>query len=101
MAAQVVWTETALADLDALAAYIARDSSTYAARVVERIIAAIGRAADFPMSGRVVPEYEREALRETVVWPYRIVYLAEPDLIRIVTIVHGARLLKDDMEASY
>lgn len=51
------------------------------------------------MSGRVVPEYEREALRETIVWPYRIVYLAEPDLIRIVTIVHGARLLKDDLEA--
>ncbi|MDY7020592.1 MAG: type II toxin-antitoxin system RelE/ParE family toxin, partial [Cyanobacteriota bacterium] len=35
---QVVWSPKALDDIDAIAAYIARDSVSYAAAVVQRII---------------------------------------------------------------
>ena len=39
MARRMVWTEPALEDLEAMAAYIARDSLRYAAAVVFRAVA--------------------------------------------------------------
>ena len=50
---------------------------------------------EFPRSGRVVPELEREAYREVILGTYRIVYRIEADRAEILTVVHSARLLPD------
>ncbi|MFO0838998.1 MAG: type II toxin-antitoxin system RelE/ParE family toxin [Phycisphaerae bacterium] len=100
MAAQVVWSETAITDLCAIAAYIARDSPTYSAALIERIFYAVESLARFPTMGRVVPEYAREELRQVIVRPYRIVYRAGSAAIQIVTVVHGARSLPPGRDAS-
>jgi toxin ParE1/3/4 len=53
---RIVWAPQSLQDLEGLRAYIATDSPRYADLTIRRIVAAIERLADFPESGRIVPE---------------------------------------------
>jgi toxin ParE1/3/4 len=55
MAYQVVWSPKALEDADAIAAYIARDSASYAAAVVQKILDTTRNLSTFPFAGRIVP----------------------------------------------
>jgi plasmid stabilization system protein ParE len=71
---QVRWTPQAAEDLQAIYDFIARDSTVYAQLTVEDILSAIDRLTRFPLLGRRVPERERDALRELIKPPYRIVY---------------------------
>ncbi len=57
---KVYWTETAQAHLDAIYVYISRGSPEYALRVVDRLTRRSQQLADFPLSGRKVPEFETE-----------------------------------------
>ena len=63
---QVVWAPQAIEDVEAIRAYVARDSPHYANLVVERIVAAVGRLETHPLSGRVVREVGDESLREVI-----------------------------------
>ncbi|MBV8780028.1 MAG: type II toxin-antitoxin system RelE/ParE family toxin [Phycisphaerae bacterium] len=93
MAHRLIWSPESLDDLDALAEYIARDSRIYAGRMVRRIREAAQHACRFPEIGRVVPEIERESVREIIVSPYRLIYSVESDRISVIAVIHGARLL--------
>lgn len=75
---------------------MARDSPYYADLVVERIVAAVARLENYPLSGRVVPEVADQLLREVIHASYRIVYRLRPDVVEILTVFHGARLLRLD-----
>ena len=88
---RVVWTRPARDDLREIRAYIAQDSERYARVVVARLVAAVRRLREHPLSGRVVPELARPTIREVIVGTYRIVYRVTPDAIQILTVVHGAR----------
>ncbi len=67
MACQVEWSPRAVEDVEAIALYIAADSVSYAAAVVKKIIEATRRLSRFPFAGRVVPEFDDEAIREPLV----------------------------------
>ena len=54
---KIHWAATAEGHLDAIYAYIAQDSPTYALRTVDRITKKSQQIAAFPLSGRCVPEY--------------------------------------------
>jgi len=88
---RIVWTLQAVEAVEAIRSYIARDSAHYAALTAERIVDSVERLKEFPRSGRVVPELEREAYREVILGTYRI----EADRAEILTVVHSARLLPD------
>lgn len=88
---KIRWTEPAVADLEAIRDYIARDSGFYAAQFVERILQVIDTLVDFPLRGRKVPEAGRTDVRETILGAYRIMYRVEPETILILAIMHGAR----------
>ena len=88
---RVVWTSPARDDLREIRAYVARDSAQYARLVVERLLAAVERLQDYPLSGRIVPEVEQPTLREVVAGAYRIVYRVTASEVHILTVVHGAR----------
>jgi plasmid stabilization system protein ParE len=87
---KVHWTETAEAHLDAIYAYIAQDSETYALRTVDRITRRSKQIGEFPLSGRKVPEYELDRIREVFSGPYRIIYHIKPDQINVIAVIHGA-----------
>lgn len=53
---RVRWSATAQNDLRNIHSYIARDSSTYASRFVDRIREAIDNVRIFPEAGSRVPE---------------------------------------------
>ena len=92
---KLVWSPTAIADLNDICAYIARDSEYYARLFAQQLTATVETIATFPQAGRIVPEFQRQDLRERLFQNYRIVYRVKPGSVEIVAIVHGARLIKD------
>lgn len=62
--AEVGWSPRAIEDVQTIAAYIAEDSLAYAKSVAQKIVARTRRLSRCPMSGRVVPEFENEHIRE-------------------------------------
>lgn len=94
MAYQIVWSSTAIEDVEAIATYISRDSSAYAAAVVQKILDVTRNLSNFPFSGRIVPELkEEDAIREKFAYNYRIIYRIENDTITIASVIHGKRIL--------
>ena len=91
--AEVRWTPQAASDLEAIADFIAQDSPQYASLFVIDVFAAVERLGPFPESGRIVPEKGDPAIREIIFGNYRIVYRHRKDLVELLTIHHGARLL--------
>ena len=57
--AQVVWTEPALSDLDAIAEYIALDKPGTAVNLVHKVFSSTGRLEQFPESGHKPPEFKK------------------------------------------
>jgi toxin ParE1/3/4 len=70
---QIVWSPEALADVEAIASYIARDSAVYAQAVVEKILETARHVREFPFMGRIVPELGQETIRERLVYSYRLI----------------------------
>jgi toxin ParE1/3/4 len=93
--AAVTWTDQALDDLDAVCLFIGRDAPRYAEVFAARVFRTTERLAAFPQSGRVVPEFGREDVRELIVQSYRVIYHVLPDEVEILTVHHGARPLTD------
>ncbi|MBI5192300.1 MAG: type II toxin-antitoxin system RelE/ParE family toxin [Nitrospirae bacterium] len=90
---KIHWTDTAEGHLDAIYAYIARDSPEYAIRMVDRLTRRSQQIADFPLSGRKVPEFEMEQIREVIEGPYRIIYHIKPDQIDVLAVIHGSQVI--------
>jgi len=88
---RIVWTEPALSDMEGIHAYIARDSEFYANALLLEIIEAVAGLASFPRMGRFVPELHDDLTREIPVGDYRVVYDVAGDMVRILTVLHGAR----------
>jgi addiction module RelE/StbE family toxin len=90
---RVHWTNKAVKHLSAIYEYIAQDSPVYAQRMIDRLTRRSEQIAALPLSGRMVPEYEVEDIREVIEKPYRIIYRIKADQIDVLAIVHGAQLL--------
>lgn len=88
---KVHWTDTACGHLDAIHAYISQDSPEYAKRVVDKLTKRSQQIVDFPLSGRTVPEYELDQIREVIEYPYRIIYHIKSDQIDVLAVLHGAQ----------
>lgn len=89
---KLVWTDESILDLQEIRDYIARDSQFYASIEIEKIFSYEKQMCDYPYSGRTVPEYSDEYIREFIEGPYRIIYrIAGDSLIQVLTVVHGSR----------
>ena len=92
---KIIWTDFAVGDLKSIHEYISKDSKVYADRHIERLISRIDQLEMNPHSGRVVPEFNIDTLRELIEGSYRIIYQIKPDRISIIRIHHSARQLRD------
>ena len=88
---KVEWTDNALEQLWAIHEYIAQSSPEYAQRVVDRLTKRTQQIRDFPLSGRMVPEYNAPQIREVIEGSYRIIYYIKPDQIDVLAVIHGAQ----------
>ena len=98
---RVVWSPTALGQLDEIYGIIAaeRDSAT-AAKWFFKIKDAADGLANFPLSGPPIPECTFEdhftdfvALRQLVVKPYRIIYEVTDPACNILGVMRTSRLI--------
>ncbi|MHB8708489.1 MAG: type II toxin-antitoxin system RelE/ParE family toxin [Desulfuromonadales bacterium] len=96
MACRVTWSPQALADIEAIAAFIEQDSPFYARAVVTRIVAIARQIAQFPLEGRIVPEMRDASIRELFVFSYRVIYRVEGESATVVAVIHGKRLLETE-----
>ena len=96
MAARVTWSQAALDDVDAIADYVSRDSAVHARRVVDELFALADSLTEQPQRGRVVPELEDEMVRERFLYSYRLIYELHSDVVKILAVIHGRRLLEAD-----
>ncbi|MBI4826233.1 MAG: type II toxin-antitoxin system RelE/ParE family toxin [Nitrospirae bacterium] len=95
MAYSIKWSPRAASNFEDICDYIAKDSRYYAALFAKKIISIVETISQFPKTGRVVPEYNNENLREKIYENYRIVYRIKNEIIEIVVICHGARQLEN------
>ncbi|MEH2035747.1 type II toxin-antitoxin system RelE/ParE family toxin [Nostoc sp.] len=54
--------------------------------------------ANFPLSGRIVPEFETEQIREVIEGSYRIIYYIKPEQIDVLAVIHGAQEITPSIE---
>ncbi|BBO93085.1 type II toxin-antitoxin system RelE/ParE family toxin [Desulfosarcina ovata] len=94
----VHWTHNAIEHLANIYEYITLNSPTYARQMVDRLTRRSAQIADQPLSGRRVPEYPAEDVRELIENPYRIIYRIKKDRIDVLAVIHGARLMPDAFE---
>ncbi len=98
--AEVIWTEPALQELDAIAEYIALDNPAAARHLVQEVFDKIERLEDFPQSGRIPPELPDSVYREVVVPPCRIFYREDEQRVLILFVMREERQLRAFMLGS-
>ena len=78
--------------------YAAQNSKIYADRLIERLIRRSEQIARFPRSGRMVPEYKREDIREVIERSYRIIYRVSEQHLDVLAVLHGARRIPSEVQ---
>ena len=92
---RIAFAVSAVADLEAIRAWRAEQHvPDVGDRLLRDIVAAVERLADFPESGRVVPEFGLTQLREIIHPPFRIVYRLGDDRVRVGRIWRSERQLE-------
>ena len=94
MAYRVVWSSKAVEDVDAIATYIARDSPSYAAAVVQKILDTTRHLNHCPLAGSTVSEFDDPAIKEKLAYTYRLIYRVRDQLVTVAAIVHTKQLLE-------
>jgi len=92
--AQVIWTEPALSDLNAIAEYIALDKPSAAVNLVQKVFSSTDRLEQFPESGRKPSELKKSRYLEIIVSPCRIFYRIEDDKVYILYVMRSERSLR-------
>ena len=88
---RLVWTEGANRGLNQVIEYIAEDSPAAAVRFLEIVLDTAQSLSVLAERGRIVPEMQRQDIREVFVYSYRILYRVTQSEIQIVGFLHGAR----------
>jgi plasmid stabilization system protein ParE len=93
MAYKLIWSPAARDDLHDITVFIARDDSDRAMYFGYELISETDRLQEFPLLGRIVPEYRNDNLREIIFRRYRIVYRVkhENKHCEIARVWHSAR----------
>lgn len=92
--ADVIWTEPALSDIDAIADYIALENPAAAKALVQRIFEHTDHLEAHPTIGSKLPEYEGWRYRQIVEPPCRVIYRQEKNTVFIVHVMRSEKLLR-------
>lgn len=93
MGFKIVFTKPTIQDLGNLVVFISRDNPREGEKFGYEIADKAQNLSEYPLFGRVVPEFKTESLREIIHRPYRILYRVrkEQKLIEILRVWHAAR----------
>ena len=93
---KVFWTDTAVDHLSALYNQIAQTSTPAAQALIDRLTRRSKQISTFPNSGRIVPEFANDRIREIIEGKYRIIYTIQSNQIEILAVLHGAQQLEEN-----
>lgn len=90
---KVIWSDTAIADLQDICSYIAHDDTQAAGRIGRGVLDHVRILASFPFIGPAYPRGSHGSLREIVFRSYRIFYDVSESTrsVEILHVWHGAR----------
>lgn len=91
---KIVWSPLALERVESIVNYIAEDKPGAAREWVDELFNCVERLAQFPESGRVVPEVGLKRIREVVFRSYRVIYSIS-NQVDVLTVRRSSQLLKD------
>lgn len=86
-------TPLAVADLESIATYIAKDSPARAASFVSEFRLVIDAIGDVPRAFPLVPRYEAKGVRRLVHGNYLVFYRIASERVDVLRVAHGARNL--------
>jgi len=92
--AQIIWTEPALNDLDAIADYIAVENPQAAATLVQRVFRHVEQLKEHPESGSHPPELKHSRYRQIIEPPCRVFYRFDGDHVVILHVMRSEQLLR-------
>jgi toxin ParE1/3/4 len=94
VSARISLAESAVRDFEAIRDwYVGQSAAEVGDRLIREILASLDQLAEFPESGRVVPEFDQPWLRELVRPPFRVVYRVDRERVRVVRIWRSERLM--------
>lgn len=93
---EIVWSEPALADLDAIADFIALEDPAAASALVQRVLSHVEQLAAHPASGSQPPELPRSRYREIVEPPCRVFYRYDDDRVFVLYVMRSQQQLRRD-----
>lgn len=91
--AEVIWTEPALSDLDAIADYIALENPVAASELVRRVFEHVGQLEIHPESGSKPVELKRSRYRQIVEPPCRVLYRYDGRSVFVLYVMRSERAL--------
>jgi plasmid stabilization system protein ParE len=92
---KITFAASAVKDLEEIRIWYAdQQVPSIGEELLKEIIGRVERLADFPESGRIVPEFGLTNLREIINSPFRIIYRLDRNRVRIVRVWRSERLLK-------
>ena len=93
----VRWTDRAKTRLRLIHNRISEHSVSTADKEIDKLLSSSARLSELPHSGRKVPEYGQEDVRELLIKPYRLIYWILPDRIDILTVIHYRQHLDNQL----
>ena len=89
---KVRFTSTGRTQFLAALAYIRRDDPTTASRFRQRVETRLRRLEQFPLSGRVIPEFPDMPHREIIISPYHFFYRVKKETVWVIAVWYSAQL---------
>lgn len=90
----IKWSTDTLLDLDAISEYISKGSPENAKKFIQDIFKKVENLSTFPFMGRTVPDRSNEKIHEILHKNYRIIYEIKEDLVEVLIVIHGSRILR-------
>lgn len=89
--AEVIWTEPALNDLDAIGDYIALDNLVAAKKTIQMVFKKVDLLQDNPALGRVPRDLKNTPYRKLIVNPVYVYYRIENETVIIIHVTRAER----------
>ena len=93
---KIIWSPLAVDRATEISDYIGRDDPESARKWARSILEKVELLQNFPEAGRIVPELNRNDIRELLHKIYRIIYRVQTDCVAILTIRHIRQLLSSE-----
>lgn len=92
---KIIWSPLAVERLEDIYDYIAQDNISAASNLIKNIFNKVESLLENTNRGRIVPESNRENIRELFEGEYRIIYRVEKKYISVLTLRNFKQLLPD------